>query len=98
MSAGRLSAEPVTSEQVSRAQGQMHTRISAAVEKYAVEIGIDPDYITYCHSEMALQTSRDSPNGLIPFGVNYNEIRDSSYLAPQAGLEPATCRLGGVQR
>jgi hypothetical protein len=74
------SADPVTPAQVSAAQGQMLARISSAVEKYANHSRLDPAYVSYCRGELDLKTSTYPGNGLIPFGVNYNEIYDSETL------------------
>lgn len=65
--------------QVSRAQAQMLKRIDAAVAAYADKIGVSEDLITYCRSQMFLDT-RHQADGSIPFGVNYQAIENESQL------------------
>ena len=73
-------ADPVTSGDVSKAQAQMLSRVANAVDRYAVEIGIDRAYVTYCRSAMYLQSFAHPANGAVPFGVDYNRITDSDNL------------------
>ncbi len=73
-------ADPVTGADVDRAQSRMLTRISEAVNRYAAEIKIDPNYIIYCQNDMYLRSFNHPANGHVPFGVNYNNITDSEKL------------------
>lgn len=77
-----LSAAAQAQEKVDAmsAQGQMHNRISALVERRARELGLTKDVITYCRVELNLHTEQLPKNGSIPFGVNYKQITDASEL------------------
>ena len=75
-----VAAEPVDSRAVASAQNQLIARVKAEIEAYARQIKVDPSLISYCRSELALRTSQYPANGQVPFGVNYNQIKDSEYL------------------
>jgi hypothetical protein len=62
------------------AQGQMFTRINAAVEQRATELGLGKDVVTYCRIELNLHASHVPADGSVPFGVNYNEIKTTAEL------------------
>ena len=62
------------------AQGQMHSRVMAVVEKRAKELGVGHDVVTYCRIELNNHTGQIPKDGSIPFGVNYNEISDAGTL------------------
>lgn len=74
-------AEPVSEETVQRVQGEMMNRVSEAAARYARQISLDQTYVSYCNGELYLKTYQHPANGYIPFGVNYNEIRDSERLS-----------------
>lgn len=73
-------AAPIAQADVDRAQSQMLVHQSEVVNRFAAEIKMDPTFIGYCHNEMYLRTLNHPTNGYIPFGVNYNTIRDSEEL------------------
>jgi hypothetical protein len=73
-------AQSLDASVVQKAQSAMISRVSAAIDKYADRINAESSLITYCRGELALKTSLYPPNGLIPFGVNYNQIRDAETL------------------
>lgn len=75
------SANPVSQEDVQKAQVAMLGRVSDAAYAYAKKIGIDESYVSYCYTEMGMHTDAQPDNGKIPFGVNYNNIRDAENLA-----------------
>jgi hypothetical protein len=78
--ASTASADPVSRDQVMRAQGDLERRVDLAVATYAAHIGM-MQYTQYCLTEMNRVTSGHTIDGSIPFGVNYNEITDSDMLA-----------------
>lgn len=49
-------ADTVISAQVSLAQGQMLSRISAAGDAHAKRLGLESAYVSYCYGELALKT------------------------------------------
>ena len=61
-----------------KAQAEMHDRVSDAAQSYASVIGIS-SYYTYCLIEMNMHT-RQPIDGLVPFGVNYNNIQSQQKL------------------
>jgi hypothetical protein len=73
-------AQPLDAPVVQKAQAAMLIRVSAEIEKYADQIKAERSLITYCRGELALKTSLYPSNGLIPFGVNYNQIQDAETL------------------
>ena len=73
-------AQSLDASVVQKAQSAMISRVSAAIDKYADQIKAEKSLITYCRGELALKTSLYPPNGLVPFGVNYNQIRDIEAL------------------
>lgn len=73
-------AEPVTEAMVQKAQDEMISRVSEAAARYARQISLDQAYVSHCNGELYLKTYQHPANGYIPFGVNYNEIRDSERL------------------
>ena len=75
-----VKADPVSQKDVMQAQFQMLNRVSTTVNQYAEKIGMDPAWISYCRSQMRLQTFQHPTDGAIPFGVNYNSITDSETL------------------
>lgn len=62
-----------------KAQFEMLERINAAVSSFASSIGAGSDLQTYCHIELSMHT-RQPADGLVPFGVNYNNIRSQDEL------------------
>jgi len=80
MTSAEVFGDPVNRTDVEKAQVDMITRVDDAVSRYASEIGIDPAYLTYCRADMYLRSFNHPANGHIPFGVNYNNITDSSNL------------------
>jgi hypothetical protein len=75
-----VAAAPVDAEAVSNAQSQLIARISTEMLAYATRIRVDPGIVGYCQGELYLRTFQHPPNGHVPFGVNYNQIRDSERL------------------
>jgi hypothetical protein len=73
-------ADPVSQDEVQRAQGAMLARIELASNTYARKIGLELVYVAYCNEELYLKKFQHPANGQIPFGVNYREIRDSKFL------------------
>ena len=73
-------ADPITQDEVQRAQSEMLMRVSDSVELYAQRINIEPGYVTYCYGELNLRTEGHPADGSIPYGVDYGKITDSVYL------------------
>ena len=65
---------------VMAAQGKMHARVTAVVEKRAKELGVGSDVVTFCRIELNNHTGQLPKDGSIPFGVNYNDITDVDTL------------------
>ncbi len=63
-----------------RAQGEMYSRVDAAVTAFARRIGAGNDLLDYCWLELHLHTRQHPVDGFIPFGVNYNNIRSQTKL------------------
>lgn len=63
-----------------RAQGDMYQRILTATNSYARQLGLDDTYVAYCQTKLSLETSHQPPDGLIPYGVNYNTIATQQQL------------------
>ena len=74
------SSQPLDSAVVDKAQTAMLARIDQAVKAFASQIKVEQSLITYCRGELALRTSLYPANGLVPFGVNYSQIRDMQAL------------------
>ena len=72
--------EPITSAQVQKAQVEMLNRVDVSVKLFAEKVKIEPWYISYCKSQMNLETVSYPKNGVIPLGVDYSMINDSERL------------------
>ncbi len=75
-----LLAGGLTNIDISKAQGEMTTRIYEKARQYLKKIGISDTYLYYCTQELHLHTYEHPANGYIPFGVNYNTIKDRKNL------------------
>ena len=77
-----LAAPPIQAQTIDtgKAQGAMHSRVSTAIEQLAVRIGASHELISYCQIEMGIHLVNFPSNGLIPFRVNYNNIRTERHL------------------
>ena len=73
-------ASGVTSVEVSNAQSEMSQRIYDKARKYSKKIKLSDSYLYYCTQELYLKTREHPTNGYVPFGVNYNTIKDSKKL------------------
>ncbi len=58
----------------------MWKRIEAYTSAYADRIGIGDPYWQYCHIKLTMSTANEPTNGLPPYGVNYNTIRNDAEL------------------
>jgi hypothetical protein len=67
-------AEQATPQEATRAEGEMITRVSAAVERYAESINIDRAYVGYCRVKLNLIGDGHPIDGSVPFGINYLHI------------------------
>ena len=65
---------------IGAAQARMLERIRADVTRYASEIGIPQEFVTFCQIELHLKTYAHPTDGYIPLGVNYNQISDQNQL------------------
>ena len=75
-----LAAQANEKVETAAAQAQMFTRINAAVEQKAKELGLGKDVVTYCRIELNVHTAHIPTDGSIPLGVNYNEIKTIAEL------------------
>ena len=73
-------AEPVTQDNVDKAQVKMLTRAMDAVDKYSERINIDHEFVIYCRADLSFKKGLHPRDGSIPFGVNYKKITDSDFL------------------
>ena len=73
-------AVQVDTEAVAEAQGQMISRVQAEMDAYAKRLRMDPSIVTYCNGERHLHTYQYPLNGQLPFGIIYNQIKDSERL------------------
>ena len=73
-------ADSVTKSEVSSAQGEMSQRIYDKAREYLKNIKLSDSYLYYCTQELYLKTREHPANGYVPFGVNYNTIKDSKNL------------------
>lgn len=71
-----------------KAQAEMHNRISAAVNSFARRIGAGSALETYCRVELFMHTQHPA-DGSIPYGVNYNNIRSQRELDQVIGVREA---------
>lgn len=78
-------ASALSEGQITQAQMQMHQRVNSAVDVYARSIGVESDLITYCRSQMFLDT-RHQIDGSIPFGVDYSDVKDAGHLSVIIGI------------
>jgi len=78
--AGPTFAQYLDTSVVNKAQSAMIGRVRDAVETYAAKIKAEKSLVTYCRQELSLKTSLYPVNGQIPFGINYNQIRDTETL------------------
>lgn len=65
---------------VSKAQTDMHARVSVAVDQHASRLGLSRDVVSYCRTELNAHTDTYPKNGAYPFGVNYNELKTQDDL------------------
>ena len=73
-------AAGITDADISKAQGEMLSRVYKNAEEYARRIKISDVYISYCTQELYLHTYEHPTNGYIPFGANYNSINSARQL------------------
>ena len=73
-------AAPVDAEGVSLAQGRMLSRVKSDLEEYAKRIRVDPSVLTFCYGELHFRTYQHPLNNHLPFGIVYNDIRDTDRL------------------
>jgi hypothetical protein len=65
---------------ISKAQTDMHSRVSVVVDQHASRLGLPRDVVSYCRTELNGHTDTYPKNGSYPFGVNYNELRTQDEL------------------
>lgn len=61
-------------------QTKMHERVMAFAAAYAARFGVGSPFFEYCQTKLTISTSHEPTDGLIPYGVNYNDIRTESEL------------------
>jgi hypothetical protein len=64
----------------SKAQTEMHARVSVVVDQHASRLGLPRDVVSYCRTELNHHTETFPKNGSYPFGVNYNELKTQEDL------------------
>ena len=63
------------------AQAEIFTRVAAVTDRYAQKLGLDNDVVSYCQIELNNKTNQFPKDGLLPFGVNYNNITSAQELS-----------------
>lgn len=66
---------PLSPSDDTGAQVEMLDRVGKDVAAYAAKIGISSEYADYCRLKLSMETNAQPADGLIPFGVNYNELQ-----------------------
>lgn len=72
-------SQPVTQDEVLRAQAEMQARVLDAANTFAKQIDAT-EFVPYCQMELHLKTYSHPVDGHIPFGVNYGRISDRAAL------------------
>lgn len=79
VSCSQVAVAQVSDLEAGKAQGEMIQRVNRSVRNFLATYKLNEMYASYCRTQMNLDT-KDSPSGLIPFGVNYHTIPDKKTL------------------